>query len=63
MAKLKTRKTISKRFKIKKSGKVIMRTCGQSHFNSRESGQVTRAKRRDHDISKTVKKTIKNAIH
>ncbi|MBU4332771.1 50S ribosomal protein L35 [Patescibacteria group bacterium] len=61
--KLKTRKTISKRFKIKKrSGKVIMRTCGQSHFNSRESGKVTKGKRRDKTISKTTHKIIKASI-
>jgi len=60
--KQKTIKTFAKRFKITKLGKVIQRTCGQDHFNSRESGKTTRNKRRNHEISKSLQKTIKTAI-
>lgn len=61
--KQKTRKTISKRFKIKKkSGKVIKRAAGQAHFNSRESGKVTRTKRRDRAVGKTEYKVIKQSV-
>jgi len=64
MAKLKTRKTISKRFKIKKkTGKIIKRTAGQDHFNSRESGKVMRAKRRNRVVSKTTHKVIKAGLN
>ncbi|PIP18072.1 MAG: 50S ribosomal protein L35 [Parcubacteria group bacterium CG_4_10_14_0_8_um_filter_35_7] len=56
--KLKTHKSISKRFKITGSGKILKRTCGQDHFNTRESGNITRAKRRDREISKTHRKII-----
>jgi len=62
MGKLKTRKTISKRFKVKKSGKILMRTCGQGHFNSREKGKKTRNKRRDHVTSVTNARVIKAAV-
>lgn len=47
MPKLKTNKTIAKRFKFTAKGKLMVRTSGQNHFNSRESSKVTRNKRRD----------------
>ena len=49
--KLKTVKAISKRFKVTKNGKVLIRKGGQGHFNARESGNVTRTKRRDITLS------------
>lgn len=45
--KMKTPKSLSKRFKVTKNGKVLIRKGGQGHFNARESGNVTRTKRRD----------------
>ena len=62
MPKLKTHKATSKRFKITKNGKIIKRTGGQGHFNSRESGNVTRNKRSDSQISDANKKTIVRAM-
>jgi len=62
---LKTRKTMSKRFVIKRSKKGIKiekRTDGQDHFNSRESGNTKRNKRSDKIMSKTFKKTILNSV-
>jgi len=59
MPKLKTRKSIAKRFKITKSGKIIKKRAGQDHFNARESGNVMRKKRRTTQISKSKNKTIK----
>lgn len=47
MAKLKTMKAVAKRFKVTGRRKLLARTAGQDHFNSREPGKVTRAKRRD----------------
>mgnify|MGYP006448071879 CR=1 FL=1 len=66
MTKMKTKKSIAKRFKIKKSKKgtkVIKRTDGQGHFNSREKSKVTRNKRSDNTMSaKSIKKTIVRAL-
>lgn len=60
---MKTNKTIAKRFKVTKTGKVIKRCAGQDHFNSAEPGKVTRNKRRDVQIgcqalNATIKKNI-----
>lgn len=60
--KIKTRQSIAKRFRVTKNKKVIKRTCGQDHFNARESGQTRRAKRRDTTIAKTDQKTIRTAM-
>ncbi len=54
----KTRKTMSKRFVVTKNNKLIHRTSGQDHFNSRETSKVTRNKRMDKVLDKTVSKTI-----
>lgn len=60
MPKIKTHGATSKRFKITSSGKVKKRKAGQDHFNSRESGNTTRKKRRDIEADSHLKKTIKN---
>ncbi|MBT3418762.1 MAG: hypothetical protein HN726_04330 [Candidatus Magasanikbacteria bacterium] len=66
----KTKKSFVKRLKIrrkknKKTGKVEMtvekRTCGQGHFNARESGKIKRNKRTDGMI-KANHKAIKAAM-
>jgi len=57
MPKLKTRKSIAKRIKITKKGKVLKKRAGQDHFNARESGKVKRNKRR---ITKMAKANVKN---
>jgi large subunit ribosomal protein L35 len=59
MPKIKTHKATAKRF-IKTAGnKLKKRKAGQDHFNSRESGNTTRNKRKDISASKTLEKTIK----
>ena len=60
--KLKTKKSIAKRFKITKTGKILHRKSGQDHFNARESGKVTRGKRPSQEISQVNKKRVKRAI-
>jgi len=60
--KQKTPKAISKRFKITKTGKVIIRKGGQDHFNARESGNVTRAKRSDVPFSQTHAGNVKKLL-
>lgn len=56
---MKTSKTIAKRIKVTKNGKILKRKAGQDHFNSRESGKVTRNKRRDVTLGNTFAKTLK----
>lgn len=50
--KIKTHKATAKRFRVTAKGKLMKRTSGQDHFNSRESGVTTRRKRRDVEIAK-----------
>ncbi|GMU25769.1 50S ribosomal protein L35 [Patescibacteria group bacterium] len=57
--KQKTKKTVSKRFRVSAKGKLLRRKGGQDHFNSREPGKVKRNKRRDETMSDSYKKSIK----
>ncbi len=58
--KLKTQKSVVKRFKITKSShKILNKKSGQDHFNARESGKTTRNKRRLVDTNKAYKIVIK----
>ena len=63
MGKLKTRKAVSKRFKITKTGKVVKQTCGKGHFNSRETGNVKRNKRKDGVARKVMNKSVKKIMN
>ena len=62
---MKTRKSITKRFKITKSGKVLHRSPGQNHFRAKKSGNKIRASRKwvslDKKMAKKVKKSLKFA--
>ncbi len=67
--KLKTRKVISKRVTVTKGGKankadakILTRSTGQDHFNSRDTGKRKRNKRQDKTISKTITRNIKRAL-
>ena len=60
--KLKTKKLVSKRIKITSKKKMMIRSGGQDHFNSRESSKVTKNKRRDKTISSANTKTIKRLL-
>jgi large subunit ribosomal protein L35 len=60
--KLKTHKTVSKRVKITKTGKMLKRKAGQGHFNSRERGNTTRNKRRDINAPKRYVRNIKSLM-
>ena len=61
MPKAKTHKATAKRFKVKKTGKIIKRTDGQDHFNSRESGKTKRNKR-SNKVTQMYRHTIKRAV-
>ncbi|MEI7511952.1 MAG: 50S ribosomal protein L35 [Candidatus Uhrbacteria bacterium] len=60
--KQKTSKTVSKRIRITKTGKMIKRKGGQGHFNSRDSGNTTRNKRSDLEISACYTRNIKQLM-
>ncbi|HLC95575.1 MAG TPA: 50S ribosomal protein L35 [Patescibacteria group bacterium] len=62
MPKMKTRKSIIKKIKVTGSGKLKTRATGQNHYNSRNTGNQTRAKRVDNDVYPAVAKNIKQAI-
>ncbi len=53
MGKPKTRKSITKRFKITKNKKVLFRPMHQDHFNASDSGNETRKKRKKIGLIKT----------
>ena len=59
MPKIKTHKATVKRITITKNNKFKQRKGGQDHFNSRESGNTIRNKRRDINTDKSHSKTIK----
>lgn len=60
--KLKTHKTVAKRLKLTRKGKLLKRKGGQGHFNSRESGTVTRNKRRDLSVSEVYVRNLKSLM-
>jgi large subunit ribosomal protein L35 len=62
MPKLKTHKATAKRFKITKTKKIKARKAGQDHFNARETGKIKRNKRRDIEVDKSLRKTIKTLM-
>ena len=62
MKKNKTIKSISKRFKVTKKGKVMKLKDGKNHFNSKDTGKKTRQKRNDVKLAKQSGKNIKKLI-
>ncbi|MAF20664.1 MAG: 50S ribosomal protein L35 [Parcubacteria group bacterium] len=62
MTKLKTRKALLKRIKITKRKKIIHRPVHQGHFNAKESGSKTRAKRKGSQLASVNRKRIKKIL-
>jgi len=62
MKKGKTRKSISKRFKITKTGKILRRATGQDHYQAKKSGKKKRACRKWVGLSSWEAKKIKKLI-
>lgn len=60
----KTNKSLAKRIKITGTGKIMKRHPGQNHFNSKDSGNKTRAKHKGkqgpHELIDKVKAIIFN---
>lgn len=63
MPKLKTHQGTAKRFRKTKSGKIMHRTSGQDHFNTRETGKVAKNKRRDSSLSPANNRVAKLIVH
>ena len=59
---LKTHKATANRIRVTKKGKLMKKTCGQDHFNARETGKVTRNKRGVKQMSQSNKKAIKQLL-
>jgi len=59
---MKTRKSIKKRFKITKTGKVLRRATGQDHFRAKKSGERIRKGRKWVRVPKPFAKKIKKLL-
>jgi len=59
---VKTRKSILKRFKITRTGKILRRAIGQDHNLAKKSGKKRRQKRKWVKLSKPEAKKIKKLI-
>jgi large subunit ribosomal protein L35 len=60
---MKTRKSVSKRFKITKTGKVLRRATGQDHFRAKKSGKKIRQSRKWVEVSKPLAKKVKQLFN
>lgn len=60
--KKKTRKSILKRFRITKNGKILRRPTGQNHYRSKKTGKQVRAGRKWVLVSKTEVKKIRQLM-
>ena len=58
MPKLKTKKSVIKKFKVTKGRKVIRRYSKQNHYNSRETGKFKRRKRRSQRLFRGDEKNV-----
>lgn len=63
MPKLKTHQGTAKRLRKTKSGKIMHRTSGQDHFNTRETGKVKKNKRRDSSLSSASSRLKQLIVH
>jgi ribosomal protein L35 len=62
MPKLKTRKALIKKIKVTKNRKVLRRTAGQNHYNSKETGSVGRKKKNDLRLFKADEQNVLKAL-
>ena len=59
---MKTRKSLKKRFRITRTGKVLRRSTGQDHLRAKKSGKKIRQTRRWVPVSEPLAKKIKKFI-
>jgi large subunit ribosomal protein L35 len=58
----KTKKAITKRFKITKNGKILRRATGQNHYRAKKTGEKRRKGRKWVPLAKTEAKRLKKFI-
>ncbi|MDO8435895.1 MAG: 50S ribosomal protein L35 [bacterium] len=58
----KIRKSILKRFKFTKTGKILRRSTGLDHFLAKKSGKKIRKRRKLIEVSKNEAKKIKQLL-
>ncbi|MEK7124552.1 MAG: 50S ribosomal protein L35 [Patescibacteria group bacterium] len=59
---MKTKKAITKRFKITKNGKILRRLSGQDHYRAKKSGKARRKGRKWVVLSKADARKIRKYI-
>jgi ribosomal protein L35 len=59
---MKTRKSVLKRFKFTKSGKILRRPTALDHFRAKKSGKKIRKSRKWIKVSKSEAKKIKKLL-
>ena len=59
---MKTRKSITKRFKMTKTGKILRRSTGTDHYLAKKSGQEIRQKRKWVELHKSEAKKIRKML-
>lgn len=59
---MKTRKSLTKRFKITRTGKVLRRTIGQDHFRAKKSGNKIRQSRKWVHLAEPLAKRVKRLV-
>ena len=59
---MKTRKSITKRFKLTKTGKMLRRATGQDHSRAKKSGKRIRKMRKWVKVSKSEAKNLRKFL-
>lgn len=59
---MKTRKSITKRFKVTKNGKVLRRAMGQDHLRAKKTGAFRRKSRKMVEVTGALAKKIKQLV-
>jgi len=59
---MKTNKSISKRLRLTKKGKVLFRPGRQNHFNAKESGNRTRGKKGFKSLPESQARIFRSAL-
>lgn len=60
---MKTRKSILKRFKFTKTGKILRRATGLNHYRAKKTGERIRKSRKWVAVAKNEAKKIKKLIN
>lgn len=60
--KQKTKKSVAKKIKVTGSGKLMRRATKQNHYNTRETGNFKRSKRRDQSFFAADEKNVAKAL-